>query len=85
MMNRIHAGTHIVAMKPKPIVWRRRKLQAYYGSAALCGSRLPFLLEPPAAAKALASMVFIAGICRCAGFKSMNRCLACYLPGSAFA
>jgi hypothetical protein len=29
-------------------------------------------------------MVFIAVICRCAGFKTMNRCLACYLLGSAF-
>lgn len=40
-----------------PIVRRRRALQAYYGSARSDGSRLPFLLEPPAAAKILASMV----------------------------
>jgi len=40
-----------------PIVWRRRALQAYYGSARSDGSRLPFLLEPPATAKILASMV----------------------------
>ncbi|HUA68630.1 MAG TPA: hypothetical protein VMA13_08785 [Candidatus Saccharimonadales bacterium] len=41
----------------KPIIRRRRALQAYYGSARSDGSRLPFLLEPPAAAKILASMV----------------------------
>jgi hypothetical protein len=40
-----------------PIVRRRRALQAYYGSAQSNGSRLPFLLEPPATAKILASMV----------------------------
>ena len=41
----------------KPIIRRRRAVKAYYGSARSDGSRLPFLLEPPAAAKALASMV----------------------------
>jgi hypothetical protein len=40
-----------------PIVRRRRAVQAYYGSARLDGSRLPFLFEPPATAKILASMV----------------------------
>jgi hypothetical protein len=40
-----------------PIIRRRRSVQAYYGSARSDGSRLPFLLEPPAAAKMLASMV----------------------------
>jgi hypothetical protein len=41
----------------RPIVRRRRAFQAYYGSARSEGSRLPFLLEPAAAAKTLASMV----------------------------
>lgn len=41
----------------KPIIRRRQAVQAYYGSARSDGSRLPFLLEPPAAAKVLASMV----------------------------
>ena len=41
----------------KPIIRRRHAVQAYYGSARSDGSRLPFLLEPPAAAKVLASMV----------------------------
>jgi len=40
-----------------PIIRRRRSVQAYYGSARSDGSRLPFLLEPPATAKTLASMV----------------------------
>lgn len=40
-----------------PIVWRRPAVQAYYGSARSDGSRLPFLLEPPATTKILASMV----------------------------
>jgi len=40
-----------------PIIRRRRAVQAYYGSARSVGSRLPFLLEPPATAKVLASMV----------------------------
>ena len=40
-----------------PIVRRRLAVQAYYGSARSDGSRLPFLLEPPATAKILASMV----------------------------
>ena len=40
-----------------PIIRRRRAVQAYYGSARSNGSRLPFLLEPPATAKILASMV----------------------------
>jgi hypothetical protein len=57
VMNRIQAGTHIVAMKPTRIVRRRRVVQAYYGSARSNGSRLPFLLEPPATATVLASMV----------------------------
>jgi hypothetical protein len=39
------------------IVRRRQAVQAYYGSARSDGSRLPFLLEPPATAKILASMV----------------------------
>ena len=41
----------------EPIIRRRRAVQAYYGSAQSDGSRLPFLLEPPATAKMLASMV----------------------------
>lgn len=40
----------------KPIIRRRRAVKAYYGSARSDGSRLPFLLEPPAAAKILAFM-----------------------------
>lgn len=39
-----------------PIIRRRRAVQAYYGSVRSDGSRLPFLLEPPATAKILASM-----------------------------
>ena len=65
-MNRIHAGTHIVAMRPIRIVRRRRELQAYYGSARSDGSRLPFLLEPPGAANAFCLYGFIANTCRCA-------------------
>ena len=46
-----------MAMKPIPIIRRRRALHAYYGSARSNRSRLPFLLEPPAAASGFASMV----------------------------
>jgi hypothetical protein len=57
MVNHSLSEMQIVAMKPIRIVRRRRELQAYYGSARSNGSRLPFLLEPPAAANAFASMV----------------------------
>lgn len=63
---RIHAGTHIMAMKPARIVRRRREVQAYYGSARSGGSRLPFLLEPPVTANAFCLYGFIAHTCRCA-------------------
>jgi len=63
-MNRIHAGTHIVAMRPIRIVRRRRELQAYYGSARSDGSRLPFLLKPSGAANAFCLYGFIANTCR---------------------
>jgi hypothetical protein len=56
-MNYIHAETQIVAMKPNPIIRRQREVQAYYGSARSDGSRLPFLLEPPATAEARASRI----------------------------
>jgi len=57
MVNHSLSEMQIVAMKPTRIVRRRREVQAYYGSARSNGSRLPFLLEPPATANAFASMV----------------------------
>jgi hypothetical protein len=57
MVNHSLSEMQIVAMKPTRIVRRRRELQAYYGSPRSNGSRLPFLLEPPATATAFASMV----------------------------
>jgi hypothetical protein len=52
-----YGGNSYRGDETSPIVRRRRALQAYYGSAQSNGSRLPFLLEPPATAKILASMV----------------------------
>jgi hypothetical protein len=53
----IFGGNPCRGDETSPIIRRRRSVQAYYGSARSDGSRLPFLLEPPAAAKILASMV----------------------------
>jgi hypothetical protein len=84
-MNRIHAETHIVAMKPTRIVRRRREVQAYYGSAQSDGSRLPFLLEPPAAAKALASRISSpSSVAARVQIHDHEQVLACYLLVSPF-
>jgi hypothetical protein len=66
MVNHSLSEMQIVAMKPTRIVRRRGEVQASYGSARSDGSRLPFLLEPPATASAFCLYGFIEEHCRCA-------------------